>query len=112
MFDLGRGGFAHLELTDRHGGEALARGAPQPGEIHIGDRNHVRASVLRRFRVQSSGDADFIVRLSWNALHLSNRAGKTFDLIGYLQCLPPDQSQHEVNLRASVGRDERHWWSA
>jgi hypothetical protein len=106
VFDLGRGGFAHLELTDPHGAEALERGAPLAGEIRIGDRNYARASVLRRFRAQSGGRADFIVRLGWNALHLSNRAGRTFDLIGYLQCLPPGSSPHEVNLSAAVGRDE------
>jgi hypothetical protein len=106
VFDLGRGGFAHLELTDKHGAEALERGAPNPGEIRIGDRNYARAPVLRRFRAQSGGTADFIVRLGWNALQLSNPAGRPFDLIGYLPCLPPDSSPHEVNLRATVGRDE------
>jgi hypothetical protein len=105
VFDLGRGGFSHLELTDRHGAEALERGTPQPGEIRIGDRNYARAPVLRRFRAQSGGTADFIVRLGWNALQLSNPAGKPFDLIGYLQCLPPDETPHEVTLRAQVGRD-------
>jgi len=106
VFDLGRGGFSHLELTDKHGAEALERGRSHQGEIRIGDRNYARASVLRRFRSQSGGKADFIVRLGWNALQLTNPAGKPFDLIGYLQCLPPDLSPHEVNLRASVGRDE------
>ncbi len=106
VFDLGRGGFSHLELTDQRGAEALERGAPYPGEIRIGDRNYARAPVLRRFRAQSGGTADFIVRLGWNALQLTNSAGKPFDLIGYLQCLPPDLNPHEVNLRASVGRDE------
>jgi hypothetical protein len=106
VFDLGRGGFAHLELTDAHDAEALERGAPHRGEIRIGDRNYARASVLRRFRAQSGDSADFIVRLGWNALHLTNPAGKPFDLIGYLQCLPPDQNPHEVNLRAPVGRGE------
>jgi hypothetical protein len=106
VFDLGRGGFAHLELTDPHGGEALERGAPLAGEIRIGDRNYARATVLRRFRAQSGGTADFIVRLGWNALQLTNRAGKAFDLIGYLQCLPPGSSPHEVNLSAAVGGAE------
>ena len=106
VFDLGRGGFSHLELTDRHGAEALERGAPQPGEIRIGDRNYARAPVLRRFRAQSGDTADFIVRLGWNALQLTNPAGRPFVLVDYLQCLPPDLSPHEVNLRASVGRDE------
>ena len=55
VFDLGSGGFSHLELTDQHGAEALERGAPLAGEIRIGDRNYARASVLRRFRAQSAG---------------------------------------------------------
>jgi len=105
VFDLGRGGFSHLDLTDQHGAEALERGAPHPGEIRIGDRNYARASVLRRFRAQSGDSADFIVRLGWNALQLTNPAGKPFDLIAYLQCLPADLTPHEVNLHASVGRD-------
>lgn len=46
------------------------------------------------------------MRLGWNALHLTNPAGKPFDLIGYLQCMADDASPHEVNLRALVGRDE------
>ena len=106
VFDLGRGGFAHLDLTDRHAGEALTRGAPQAGEIRIGDRNYARASVLRRFRAESGGRADFIVRLGWNALRLRNRAGRPFDLIGYLQDLPPEASAHEVHLSAVVGGAE------
>jgi Transposase DDE domain len=106
VFDLGRGGFSHLELTDHRGAETLERGAPHPGEIRIGDRNYARASVLRRFRAQSGGRADFIVRLGWNALQLTNPAGKPFDPTGYLQCLPPDQSPHEVNLSALVGGGE------
>jgi hypothetical protein len=106
VFDLGRGGFCHLELTDQHGAEALERGAPQPGEIRIGDRNYARAPVLQRFRAESGGTADFIVRVGWNALQLASPTGKPFDLIGYLQCLPPGSNPHEVNLRAAVGRGE------
>jgi hypothetical protein len=106
VFDLGRGGCSHLELTDRHGSEALERGAPLAGEIRIGDRNDARASVLRRFRAQSGGRADFIVRLGWNALQLTDRAGQAFDLIGYLQGLPPGSSPHEVTLGAAVGGAE------
>ena len=106
VFDLGRGGFSHLALSDAHGAEALERGAPHPGEIRIGDRNYARAPALQRFRVQGGGSADFIVRVGWNALQLTNPAGKAFDLIGYLQCLPAGSNPHEVNLRAAVGRDE------
>ena len=49
VFDLGSGGFSHLELTDKHGAEALERGAPIAGEIRIRDRNYARAPVLKRF---------------------------------------------------------------
>ena len=62
--------------------------------------------MLRRFRAQSSSATDFIVRFGWNALQLTNPAGKPFDLVDYLQCLPLDPNPHEVSLRASVGRDE------
>ena len=48
VFDLGRGGFSHLELSDQHGAEGLERGAPVDGEIRIGDRNYARAPVLQR----------------------------------------------------------------
>ena len=106
VFDLGRGGFAHLEVTDQHGAEALERGAPLPGEIRIGDRNYARAPALQRFCAQSGGKADFIVRLGWNAMQLATPAGTPFDLIDYLQCLPADMSPHEVNLHAHVGRGE------
>ena len=63
VFDLGSGGFSHLELTDKHGAEALERGAPVAGEIRIGDRNCARVPVLKRFLAQACGKADFIVRL-------------------------------------------------
>lgn len=106
VFDLGRGGFSHLELTDAQGAEALDRGRVQPGEIRIGDRNFARATPLRRFRAGSGGAADFIARLGWNALRLTNPAGRPFDLIGYLQCLPPDASPHEVNLLTPLGDGE------
>jgi len=54
-------------VTAKHVAEALERGASLAGEIRIGDRNYARAPVLRRFREQSGGQADFIVRVGWNA---------------------------------------------
>ena len=76
VFDLGRGGFSHLELTDQHGAEALERGAPLAGEIRIGDRNYARAPMLQRFRAQSNGKADFIQgNRIWNFLDRRNCPG-------------------------------------
>src|SRR5450755_4535431 len=106
VFDLGSGGFSHLELTDKHGAEALERGAPQAGEIRIGDRNYARVPVLKRFLAEARGKADFIVRVGWNALQLSTPRGKSFDLISYLQRLPAGMKPHEVTLRAAAGRGE------
>jgi hypothetical protein len=103
VFDLGSGGFSHLELTDKHGAEALERGAPLAGEIRIGDRGYARAPVLKRFLAAGGGMADFIVRLGWNALRLSTIRGKSFDLIKYLQRLPAGMRPHEVTLRAAAG---------
>ena len=51
--DLGRGGFSYLELTDKHGTQALDRGTPYSSEIRIGDRNYARVPVLRGFPAQS-----------------------------------------------------------
>src|SRR5258708_11353027 len=55
VFDLGSGGFSHLELTDKHGGEALERGVPLAGEIPIGDRAFAPPPGLRRFLAASGG---------------------------------------------------------
>jgi DDE family transposase len=106
VFDLGSGGFSHLELTDKHGAEALERGAPLAGEIRIGDRNYARVPALKRFLAEARGKADFIVRVGWNALRLSTPRGKSFDLIRYLQRLPAGMKPHEVTLRAAAGRGE------
>ena len=103
VYDLGRGGFSHLDLTDKHGAEAIERGAPIPGEIRIGDRNFGRAANLHRFRQQSANQADFIVRVGWNAFSLTRLDGAGFDLITHLGTLPADMTPHEMMLRARVG---------
>ena len=90
MFDLGGGRFSHLELTDKHGAQALDRGVPAAGEIRIGERNYARVPVLKRFLAEACGKADFIVRAGWNALQLTTPRGKAFDLIGHLQNHPSD----------------------
>jgi hypothetical protein len=104
VLDLGRGGFSHLELTDKHGAEALDRGAPLPGEVRIGDRNYAAAKRLQSLREQSNEQADFIVRLRWNALRLCKPNGKSFDLIKHLATLPNDAQPHEIDVHAIVAR--------
>ena len=62
--------------------------------------------MLQRFREQSGNQADFIVRVGWNAFHLSTLEGKSFDLIEHLSALPHDMQPHEIDLCAAAGRDK------
>lgn len=102
VFDLGRGGFCHLSLTDQHSGETVAYGAPLPDEVRIGDRNFARPRALQAFRQTSDNQADFIVRLRWKAFTLTWPDGKPFNLITHLSKLPNDASPHEVLVHAST----------
>ncbi len=104
VFDLGRGGFSNLEVTDQHGAESLCRGAAVAGEIRIGDRYFARAATLQRFRVESGDTADFIVRLRWNAFRLTTPDGKPFDLIKHLASVPAEAGPQQINVQAEVGR--------
>jgi hypothetical protein len=104
VFDLGRGGFSHLALTDQHVAETIDHGPPLPGEVRIGDRNFARAPALRRFRDEVNGAADFIVRLRWKAFRLLRPDGERFDLFAHLKALPNDAAPHEVLVQASTGR--------
>src|ERR1700691_2527155 len=74
VYDLGAGGFSHFELTDKHGAEALDRGAAIRGEIRLADRNYSNAKGLRRLR-ESVGKTD----------------DKKFDLAEHLRNMPADK---------------------
>ncbi len=102
VYDLGRGSFSHLELTDQSGAEAIERGAAIASEVRIGDRYFARPAHLRRFRQDSNGQADFIVRVGWNAFSLTQPDGTAFDPIAHLAALPADMAAHEVALQAKV----------
>ena len=104
VYDLGRAGFSHLDLTDGHGAEAIDRGAPIPGEVRIGDRNYATAPALQRFRQESANQADFIVRVRWRGFSLSRPDGRIFDLIDHLCTLPnTNMVPHEVMVQAKAG---------
>ena len=103
VYELGRGGFSQLELTDKHGGETVERGPPMVGEIRIGDRGFARAPSLHRFRQQSANRADFIVRLGWTAFGLVGQDGADLDLIAHLGTLAADMVPHEMLVQARVG---------
>jgi hypothetical protein len=105
VYDLGQGGFTHLELTDRQGAESLLRCEPAAGEVLIADRGYARARELRACLDRSGPQArDFIVRIGWRALALRDPQGASFDLIGHLQAIAPDADPQEVAVQAVVGR--------
>jgi hypothetical protein len=106
VYDLGRGGFSHLELTDQHGAETIGRGAPVAGEVRILDRGYARLPALRRFREQNGRTADFIVRTGWNAFRLIGANGADFDLFDWLRGLPGDGAPGEIAIGARDGTRE------
>lgn len=105
VYDLERGGFSHLDLTDAHGAEALDRGDAVPGEIRLADRNYGQAKALRRFIDSVSGTigADYVVRLRWSSLRLRREDGRAFTLIDHLRNLPADQLSSEVTMLIDDG---------
>lgn len=104
VYDLSRGGFCHLELTDRRGAESLLRCEPVTGEVVIADRGYARAKELRACLTASgSGPRDFIVRVGWKALALRDREDNPFDLIAHLEKLPLGTGLREWAVQAVVG---------
>jgi len=103
VYDLGLGGFSHLEITDKHGGEAIDRGAPTEGEIRIADRGFANAKALRRYveagKRAHGASTDFIVRLRWNACKLADLDGQPFDLIERLRSLPKDRQVDDIPVK-------------
>jgi hypothetical protein len=104
VYDLGRGGFTHLEVTDGHGSEAIDRGTSVAAEVRIGDRNYATAPSLSRFCEEAVDGADFIVRVRWRAFSLQRPGGQDFDLIDHLAALPNDTAPHEVTVVAKAKR--------
>lgn len=106
VYDLGCGGFTHLDVTDGRGGEALDRGKPVAGEIRIADRGYANAQAWQRFLQARDETADFIVRMRWNTIRLVDPTGKAFDLVDWLQNRPADSEIHEIIALAQSGKHQ------
>jgi IS4 transposase len=104
VYDLARGGFSYLELTDKHGAESLLRCEPVTNEVLIADRGYAKARELRAC-LDASGpqQRDFIVRVGWKALVLRDQDGKPFSLIQHLQDMPIDAGLREWAVQAVTG---------
>jgi len=73
VYDVAAQCFRSTELTDRHTAERLDVGEIERGEIRLGDRAYGR---WRDLRAVVEAGADYIVRLSANALKLRTPAGE------------------------------------
>jgi hypothetical protein len=107
VYDLGRGGFSHLEVTDQHGAEALDRGKPVAGEVRVGDRGFANAPAWQRYLQACPEDVDFIVRMRWNTIRLCDASGTCFDLIGWLRSRSAAAEIDEVIAWAQAGRGHK-----
>ena len=104
VYDLERGGFSHLQVTDRQGAESLLRCEPVVGEVLIADRGYARAKELWTCLDPSGPDArDFIVRVGWKALALRDQDNNPFSLIEHLEKVLPDSGPQEWAVQAVVG---------
>ena len=106
VYDVGRGGFTHLDVTDSRGGEALDRGKPVAGEIRIADRGYANAPSWQRYLQARDPPVDFIVRMRWNTIRLVDRADAPFDLVKWLQTRPAESETHEVTAWAQSGKHQ------
>ena len=104
VYDLERGGFSHLEVTDRRGAESLLRCEPVPGEVLIADRGYAKAAELRAC-LDPSGPhkRDFIVRVGWKALALRDLQGRRFSPIEQMEAMASDAGPREWAVQAVLG---------
>jgi hypothetical protein len=93
-------GIDGVELTDAHGGETLARFAPQDQEIRIADRGYAFVSGLARLLAEASF---LVVRINWQNMPLESEAGQRFALIAWLKGLSAPGEQR-VWLPTPAGR--------
>jgi hypothetical protein len=107
VYDLGLGGFTHLEVTDSHGAEALDRGTPVAGEIRVADRGYANAQAWQRFLQAQPAGVDFIVRMRWSTIRLVDAAGDLFDIIAWLRQRSAESETHEITVWARSGKHQK-----
>lgn len=115
VYDLGRGGFSHLEVTDCHAAESLLRCAPVAGEVLIADRGYARAGELAACLDPAGlSQRDVIVRIGWRALALRDPQGQPFSLIEQMQAMASGTGtsgtgprEWAVQAVAGAGRTQR-----
>jgi hypothetical protein len=93
-------GIEGVQLTDGSQGETLTRWQFAPGDLVLADRIY---GVARSLGVLLGAAASFVIRIGWQNLPLSDRAGEPFAICDWLgvqsadPSVPPAQAQVWVN---------------
>ena len=83
-FDLGNLCLDGIEITDRHGGESLARFEAQNNEIWVADGAYPFASGMAPMLHAGAG---LIVRINWRNVPVMGPNGQRFEIIPWLKTL-------------------------
>lgn len=89
------------ELTDVHGGEALARTPMAPGDLLLADRNYLTPLGLD---AAAAADARVLIRLRWRHLAMSDPNGHPFFALNQAKRLKVGQmGDWPVEIRSQEG---------
>jgi hypothetical protein len=94
-FDLAAFRISDFKLTDVRGGETLKRYNVSPGDVVVGDRGYSRRTDLVAV---TKKQGDFIVRLNWACVPLTDQSGDPFDIVAAVRSIP-EAAVGEFNLR-------------
>ncbi len=87
-YDPAMASFTDLELTGADAGEGFGRFTFSKGDLAVGDRGYAKPPGLQH--VLAAG-ADFLVRVGWNSLRMTNPDGARIDLASLYGTLSPGQ---------------------
>lgn len=99
-YEPARGGFTDLAITEATTAEALSCVAVRPGDVLVQDRGYAR---VRNFVHARANRADFITRIGWRSVKLSDASRQPFDLLAALPEVGPAVVEHAVCI--GTGRD-------
>lgn len=88
-YDPATAGFTDLELTGPEVGEWFAQFAFARHDVAVGDRGYAKAAGLGHVLASA---ADFLVRVGWNSLRITDSEGTRLDLADIYNRLVPGQT--------------------
>jgi hypothetical protein len=99
-YEPARGGFTDLAITEATQAEALSCVAVRPGDVLVQDRGYAR---VRNFAHARANHADFITRIGWRSVKLSDGPRHPFDLMAALPEAGASLAEHSVCI--GTGRE-------